>query len=57
MKFLKSVMNWGVATSAGVVPLCFIKSKVNVAIYQGMLEQFMLPSANELYGDADILFQ
>ncbi len=53
----KSVMIWGAVTSAGVGPLCFIKSKVNAAVYQEILEHFMLPSADKLYGDADFLFQ
>ncbi len=44
-------------TSAGVGPLCFIKSKVNAAVYQEILEHFMLPSADNLYGDADFSFQ
>ncbi len=57
VKFLKSVMIWGAMMSAGVGPLCFIKSKVNAAIYQEILEHFMLPSADKLYGDADFLFQ
>ncbi len=57
VKFLKSVMIWGAVTSAGVGPLCFIKSKVNAAVYQEILEHFMLPSADKLYGDADFLFQ
>ncbi len=57
MKFSKSVMIWGAVTSAGVGPLCFIKSKVNAAVYQEILEHFMLPSADKLYGDADFLFQ
>ncbi len=56
VKFLKSVMIWGVVTSAGVGLLCFIKSKVNAAVYQEILEYFMLPSADKLYGDADFLF-
>ncbi len=38
-------------------PLCFIKSKVNAAVYQEILENFVLPSADKLYGDADFLFQ
>ncbi len=38
-------------------PLCFIKSKVNAAICQEILEHFMLPSVDKLYGDADFLFQ
>ncbi|KAL0177311.1 hypothetical protein M9458_026205, partial [Cirrhinus mrigala] len=41
VKFLKSVM----------------KSKANAAIYQEILERFMLPFDNKLYGDADFLFQ
>ncbi len=55
MKFLKSVMIWGAVTAADVGPLCFIKSKVNAAVYQEILEHFMLPSADKLYGDADFL--
>ncbi len=43
-------------SSAGVGPLCFLKSTVNAAIYQEILEHFMLPSADNLYGDADFHF-
>ncbi len=43
-------------TSAGVGPV-FIKSKVNAAVYQEILENFMLLSADKLYGDADLFFQ
>ncbi len=35
----------------------FLKSTVNAAIYQEILEHFMLPSADKLYGDADFIFQ
>ncbi len=51
------MMIWAAMSSAGVGPLCFIKSKVNAAVYQETLEHFMLPSADKLYGDADLLFQ
>ncbi len=47
----------GAISSAGVGPLCFLKSTVNAAIYQDILEHFMLPSADKLYGDADFIFQ
>ncbi len=50
-------MIWGAVTSAGVGPVCFIKFKVNAAVYQEILEHFMLPSADKLYGDADFFFQ
>ncbi len=57
VKFTQSVMIWGAMSSAGVGPLCFLKSTVNAAIYQEILEHFMLPSADKLYGDADFIFQ
>ncbi len=57
MKFPQSVMVWAAMSSAGVGPLCFLKSTVNAAIYQDILEHFMLPSADKLYGDADFIFQ
>ncbi len=43
VKFPQSVMIWGAMSSAGVGPLCFLKSTVNAAIYQDILENFMLP--------------
>ncbi len=57
VKFPQSVMIWAAVSSAGVGPLCFLKSTVNAAIYQEILEHFMLPSADKLYGDADFIFQ
>ncbi len=57
MKFPQSVMIWAAMSSAGVGPLCFLKSTVNAAIYQEIIEHFMLPSADKLYGDADFIFQ
>ncbi len=50
-------MVWAALSLAGVGPLCFLKSTVNAAIYQEMLEHSMLPSAYKLYGDADFIFQ
>ncbi len=48
VKFPQSVMIWAAMSSAGVCPLCFLKSTVNVDIYQEILEHFMLPSADKL---------
>ncbi len=50
-------MVWAAMSSAGVGPLCFLKSTVNAAIYQEILEHFMIPSADKLYGDADFILQ
>ncbi len=57
VKFPQSVMIWAAMSSAGVGPLCFLKYTVNLAIYQEILDHFMLPSADKLYGDADFIFQ
>ncbi len=57
VKFPQSVMIWAAVSSDGVGPLCFLRSTVNSAIYQEILEHFMLPSADKLYGDADFIFQ
>ncbi|KAL0199464.1 hypothetical protein M9458_008004 [Cirrhinus mrigala] len=37
-------------------PRC-LRSKVNAAVYQDVLEHFMLPAADQLYGDTDFIFQ
>ena len=42
VKFPQSVMVWGAISSAGVGPLCFLRSRVNAAIYQEVLEHFLL---------------
>ncbi|KAK3571708.1 hypothetical protein QTP86_016792, partial [Hemibagrus guttatus] len=57
VKFPQSVMIWGAMSSAGVGPLCFLKTKVTALVYQEILEHFMLPSADQLFEDADFIFQ
>ncbi len=50
-------MIWGAMSSAGAGPLCFLKTNVTATIYQDILEHFMLPSADQLFEDADFIFQ
>ncbi len=50
-------MIWGAMSSAGVGPLCLFKTSVTAPVYQDILEQFMLPSADQLFNDADFNFQ
>ncbi len=57
VKFPQSVMIWGTMSSAGVGPLCFLKTNVTAPVYQKNLEHFMLPSADQLFKDADFIFQ
>ncbi len=44
-------------SSAGVGPLCFLKTNVTAPVYQEILEHFMFPSADQLFKDADLIFQ
>ncbi len=57
VNFPQSVMIWGAMSSAGVRPLCFLKTNVTAPVYQYFLEHFMLPSADQLFKDADFIFQ
>ncbi len=57
VKFPQSVRIWGAMSSAGVGPLCFLKTNVTAPVYQEILENFMLPSADQLFKDADFIFQ
>ncbi len=36
---------------------CFFKTNVTAPVYQDILEHFMLPSADQLFKDADFIFQ
>ncbi len=57
VKFPQSVMTWGAMSSAHVGLLCFLKTNVTAPVYQDILEHFMLPSADQLFKDADFIFQ
>ncbi len=57
LKFPQSVMIWGAMSSAGVGPLCFLKTNVTAPVYQEILEHFMLPSVDQLFKVADFIFQ
>ncbi len=57
VKFPQSVMILGAMSSAGVGPLCFLKTNVTAPVYQFFLEHFMLPSTDQLFKDADLIFQ
>ncbi len=57
VKFPQSVMIWGAMSSAGFGPLCFLKTNITAPVYQDILEHFVLPSADQLFKDADFIFQ
>ncbi len=57
LKSSVTLMIWGAISSAGVGPLSFLKTNVTAPIYQDILEHFMLPSADQLFKDADLILQ
>ncbi len=57
VKFPQSVMIWGAMSSAGVCPLSFLKTNVTAPVYQEILEHLLLPSADQIFKDADFIFQ
>ncbi len=54
-------MIWGAMSSAGAGPLCFLKTNITAPVYQYILEHLIslpsLPSADQLFKDADFIFQ
>ncbi len=57
VKFPQSVMVWGCHVICWCWSTVFLRSKVKTAVYQEVLEHFMLPAADQLYGNADFIFQ
>ena len=57
VKFPQSVMVWGAIAAGGVGQLSFLKSSVNAKVYQQVLEYFMLPAGEEIFGCADFTLQ
>ncbi len=56
VKFSQSVMIWGAMSYAGVGPFFFWKP-TSLHPFTKKLEHFMLPSADQLFKDADFIFQ
>ncbi len=57
VKFPQSVMIWVQCHLLVLVHCVFLKTNVTAPVYQEILEQFMLPSADQLFKDADFIFQ
>ncbi len=57
VKFPQSVMIWVQCHLLVLVHSVFLKTNVTAPVYQDILELFMLPSADQLFKDADFIFQ
>ncbi len=57
VKFPQSVMIWVKCHLQVLVHCVFLKTNVTAPVYQEILKHFMLPSADQLFKDADFIFQ
>ncbi len=57
VKFSQSVLIWGAMSSAGVGSFVFFENQRHCTRLPRILEHFMLPSADQLFKDADFIFQ
>ncbi len=57
VKFPQSVIILDAMSSAGVGPFCFLKTNVTAPVYQEISEHLLLPSADQLFKDADFISQ
>ncbi len=57
VKFPQSVMIWGVMSSAGVGPMCFLKTNVTAPVYQEFCRTSCFLLLTSLFKDADFIFQ
>ncbi len=57
VKFPQSVMIWVQCHLLVLVNCVFLKTNITAPVYQEILEHFMLPSAEQLFKDADFIFQ
>ena len=48
---------WGQISAAGAGPLCFLRINITTAVYQEILEQFLLPTTEQLFGGDEFTFQ
>ncbi len=57
VKFPQSVMIWVQCHLLVLVHCVFLKTNFTASVYQEIVEHFMLPSADQLFKDADFIFQ
>ncbi len=57
VKFPQSVIILDAMSSAGLGPFSFLKTNLTAPVYQEISEHFLLPSADQLFKDADFISQ
>ena len=48
---------WGVILATGVGSLCFLKGTMSAAVYQEMLDSFLVATVEDYFGNKHFIFQ
>lgn len=56
-KFPQSLMIWGCMSGKGMGEMTVITSSINAQVYVEILDTFLIPSIERMFGDGSILFQ
>ncbi len=56
-KFPQSLMIWSCMSGKGTGEMAVITSSINAQVYVDILDTFLIPSVERMFGDDDIIFQ
>ncbi|KAF7709014.1 hypothetical protein HF521_018071 [Silurus meridionalis] len=56
-KFPQSLMIWGCMSGKGMGEMTVITSSINAQVYVEILDTFLIPSIERMFGDGSIIFQ
>uniref|UniRef100_A0A3B1IEA9 Tc1-like transposase DDE domain-containing protein n=1 Tax=Astyanax mexicanus TaxID=7994 RepID=A0A3B1IEA9_ASTMX len=56
-KFPQSLMIWGCMSGKGTGEMTVVNSTINAQVYIDILDSFLIPSIEQMFGDNEIIFQ
>uniref|UniRef100_A0A3B1J147 Tc1-like transposase DDE domain-containing protein n=1 Tax=Astyanax mexicanus TaxID=7994 RepID=A0A3B1J147_ASTMX len=56
-KFPQSLMIWGCMSGKGTGEMTVVNSSINAQVYIDILDSFLIPSIEQMFGDNEIIFQ
>uniref|UniRef100_A0A3B5QEL9 Transposase Tc1-like domain-containing protein n=1 Tax=Xiphophorus maculatus TaxID=8083 RepID=A0A3B5QEL9_XIPMA len=56
-KFPQSLMIWGCMSGKGTGEMTVVNSSINAQVYIDILDSFLIPSIEQMFGDDEIIFQ
>uniref|UniRef100_A0A3B5QWB7 Tc1-like transposase DDE domain-containing protein n=1 Tax=Xiphophorus maculatus TaxID=8083 RepID=A0A3B5QWB7_XIPMA len=56
-KFPQSLMIWGCMSGKGTGEMTVVNSSINAQVYIDILDSFLIPSIEQMFGDDEVIFQ